>query len=133
MNVLNIAWCVMISDKEFDKICKLAKLSVSDEKRAAFLEKFNCIFDWIDKLESVDVSDVKLGYDYDDVNCNSGRTEDVEVCDATHAEVLANAVDAKYGMYSVPKWLSNTWSFLCVALCVMDRMILLSERVKLAV
>lgn len=91
----------MLTDFEFEKICRLSKISIPEKNKEAFMKKLNTIFEWIDKLQEVDVSDVELDVEWSHIY-NEGR-EDVACENSDCKSVLLNAKDVKYDMYSVPK------------------------------
>lgn len=91
----------MLSEQEFNKICHLARISIPEQNREAFMQKFQTIFDWIDKLKEIDVSNVSIDSEWSSMY-NEGR-DDVSCKNDNYQDVLANAQDVKYDMYSVPK------------------------------
>ena len=91
----------MLTKEELSKICRLAKIEIQEEQQDEFLNKFNTVLEWINKLQEIDISGVTL--DEDDLSrYNHSRTDDVSVTNTT-AEVLSNAKDVKFDMFSVPK------------------------------
>lgn len=91
----------MISNQEFDKVCRLAKLSVPEEKREQFLSKLNSVFGWIDQLTTIDTTSVDSTVcDY--TTTTTERT-DIPHLDNTRDELLSNTKDKKFDMFCVPK------------------------------
>ncbi|MDR2074770.1 MAG: aspartyl/glutamyl-tRNA amidotransferase subunit C [Holosporales bacterium] len=93
----------MLNSCEFFKLCKLAKVSVTEEERPLFLERLNGIFDWVQELQSIDTSNVVIeigeaGYSREDV-CSLVDKRD-QVLSNTKS---SNTKSSKYGMFSVPK------------------------------
>jgi aspartyl/glutamyl-tRNA(Asn/Gln) amidotransferase C subunit len=91
----------MLSDSDFQKLCKLAKISIDEENFSSFFEKLLCIFDWIQQLQSIDTSEViveivDMGHSREDVLCS-------EIEDTRCSAVLSNTEFSKYGLFSVPK------------------------------
>lgn len=91
----------MISNSEFLKICKLAKIRIDENDLELFMTKFNSVLDWVAKLQAIDVSEVELLDEVSIVGTPEARDECV---DWNHRDaVFANAKHKKFGMFSVPK------------------------------
>ena len=90
---------VSVSDVEY--IARLAKLSFSDEEKTKFVQQFNQILAYVEKLNELDTQDVEPTYNplnlvnvMRDDDCKPGLTQD---------EALSNAPRTKHGYFSVPK------------------------------
>ena len=83
------------------KIAFLSRLRVSDEKIADTQKEFNNILKWIEQLKDVDTSNVEP---LESVNEEALRLREDVVNDGNQRDaVLANAPDAEYGYFVVPK------------------------------
>ena len=83
------------------KIAFLSRLRVSDEKIADTQKEFNNILKWIEQLKDVDTSNVEP---LESVNEEALRLREDVVDDGNQRDaVLANAPDAEYGYFVVPK------------------------------
>ena len=83
------------------RIAHLARMKVEEEKLDGLAGELNNILDWVEQLDELDVSGVEpmtsavkttLHWREDTVT-DGGKAEDI----------LANAPDAEYGFFSVPK------------------------------
>ncbi len=83
------------------RIAHLARVQVAEEKLDALAGEMNNILDWVEQLNELDVTDVEPMTSA--VETTLHWRED-KVTDGNKAEdVLANAPDAEYGFFSVPK------------------------------
>lgn len=83
------------------KIAFLSRLRVSDDKIADTQKEFNNILKWIEQLKDVDTSNVEP---LESVNEEALRLREDVVNDGNQRDaVLANAPDAEYGYFVVPK------------------------------
>lgn len=83
------------------KIAFLSRLRVSDDKIADTQKEFNDILKWIEQLKDVDTSNVEP---LESVNEEALRLREDVVNDGNQRDaVLANAPDAEYGYFVVPK------------------------------
>ena len=83
------------------KIAFLSRLRVSDEKIADTQKEFNNILKWIEQLKDVDTANVEP---LESVNEKALRLREDVVDDGNQRDaVLANAPDAEYGYFVVPK------------------------------
>ncbi|MDR1289329.1 MAG: Asp-tRNA(Asn)/Glu-tRNA(Gln) amidotransferase subunit GatC [Holosporales bacterium] len=92
----------MIGDKDLDKVCKLAKIEISDDNRDEFLNKLNSIFDWINQLREIDVSSI------DDSGLLAENSDFLERSDdrsltGSRETLMKNTKFQKFGMFCVPK------------------------------
>ena len=90
-----------VTIEEVEGIAKLAKLSFSEEEKEKFVEQFNQILAYVEKLNELDTQDVNPTNNVLDL-VNVMR-EDVVKTWLTQEEALANAPAKKSGYYSVPK------------------------------
>ena len=83
------------------KIAFLSRLRVNDDKIADTQKEFNNILKWIEQLKDVDTSNVEP---LESVNEEALRLREDVVDDGNQRDaVLANAPDAEYGYFVVPK------------------------------
>ena len=83
------------------KIAFLSRLRVSDDKIADTQKEFNNILKWIEQLKDVDTANVEP---LESVNEEALRLREDVVDDGNQRDaVLANAPDAEYGYFVVPK------------------------------
>ncbi len=90
-----------IDQETVRRIAFLSRLKIEDDKIAETQEEFNKILNWIEDLKEVDTDAVEPLVS---VNENHLRLRRDEVTDGNcAAEVLANAPQAQYGYFTVPK------------------------------
>ena len=92
----------MAIDKETVKrIAFLSRLKVEDDKIEATEAEFNKILQWIEQLNEVNTEGVEplVSVNEDNITCR----EDVVTTGNLSKEVLANAPQAAYGYFTVPK------------------------------
>lgn len=83
------------------RIAFLSRLKVNDDKIKDTEQEFNNIFNWIEQLNEVNADNVAPLESVNDFNLT---LRDDEVTDGNcRDEVLANAPDAEYGYFVVPK------------------------------
>ncbi len=83
------------------KVAHLARLDVAEEKLDPLTDELNNILDWIETLAKVDTDNVEPMTSVVETDL---RWRQDEVTDGDRVdEVLANAPDAQYGFYAVPK------------------------------
>ncbi len=83
------------------KIAFLSRLRVSEDKIADTEKEFNNILKWIEQLKDVDTANVEP---LESVNEEALRLREDVVDDGNQRDaVLANAPDAEYGYFVVPK------------------------------
>ena len=83
------------------KIAFLSRLRVSEDKIADTEKEFNNILKWIEQLKDVDTANVES---LESVNEEALRLREDVVDDGNQRDaVLANAPDAEYGYFVVPK------------------------------
>ncbi|SEF84031.1 aspartyl/glutamyl-tRNA(Asn/Gln) amidotransferase subunit C [Caloramator fervidus] len=92
----------MIVDKNtVDYVAKLARLEFSDEEKEKFVEDFNKILEFVEKLNEVNTDDVEISISaypmYNALREDEVKTSlDVE-------KVLLNAPDKENNFFRVPK------------------------------
>lgn len=92
----------MAIDKEtVKKIAFLSRLKVEDDKIEATEAEFNKILQWIEQLNEVNTEGVEPLVSVNDGNITC--REDVVTTGNLSKEVLANAPQAAYGYFTVPK------------------------------
>ena len=89
------------SPADVAKIAKLARLSLTDEKLAAFAGQFNDILGYMEELGQADTAGVEPLYG--PVEKASALREDAVRKDFDRAEILANAPRTDGTFFIVPK------------------------------
>lgn len=90
-----------VTIQEVENIAKLAKLSFSEEENERFVEQFNQILSYMEKLNELDTSDVEPTYNPLALR-NVMRTDEAKTW-LSQDEALANAPFSNHGFFSVPK------------------------------
>lgn len=83
------------------KVAHLARLRLADEKIEPLTDELNNILEWIETLNEVDTEAVGPMTSVVETDLH-WRRDEVTDGDCA-ADVLANAPDAQYGFYAVPK------------------------------
>lgn len=92
----------MAIDKEtVKKVAFLSRLKIEDEKVEATEKEFNKILSWIEQLNEVDTDNVEPLVSVNDSHISCREDKVTEGNQA--AAVLANAPQAEYGYFVVPK------------------------------
>ncbi len=86
---------------EVEKIAKLAKLSFSEKEKEMFVQQFNQILLYMEKLNELDTENVPPTTHVLDLK-NVLRKDEV-IPWLTQEEAMANAPKQKDGFFSVPK------------------------------
>ncbi|MEM9878095.1 MAG: Asp-tRNA(Asn)/Glu-tRNA(Gln) amidotransferase subunit GatC [Pseudomonadota bacterium] len=82
-------------------VAHLARIKVNDEDVPALERELNSILSWVEHLSEIDTSDVEP---MTSVEAMILRQREDAVTDGDYAErVLANAPDAQFGFFAVPK------------------------------
>ena len=92
----------MAIDKEtVKKVAFLSRLKIEDEKVEATEKEFNKILSWIEQLNEVDTENVEPLVSVNDshISCREDKVTEGN----QSAAVLANAPQAEYGYFVVPK------------------------------
>ena len=87
--------------EQVDTIARLAKLEFSEQEKETFVQQFNQILEYMEKLDELNTDDVEPTYNVLDLS-NVMRADEVQPW-LTQEEALANAPKAKHGFFSVPK------------------------------
>ena len=91
----------MLNAEEFEKICRLAKISIDKDHEAEFWKKLDGVFEWITQLSSIDVSNVSLKPTAED-EIVLGEDDNISL-NNTVGDILSNTKHAQLNMFSVPK------------------------------
>ncbi len=92
----------MAIDKEtVKKVAFLSRLKIDDDKIEAAEQEFNKILSWIEQLNEVDTDNVEPLVSVNDshISCRDDKVTEGNQA----AAVLANAPQAEYGYFVVPK------------------------------
>lgn len=83
------------------KVAFLSRLKIEDDKIEATEQEFNKILNWIEQLNEVDTDQVEplVSVNEGNIACRADEVTDGEQAEA----VLANAPQAEYGYFVVPK------------------------------
>jgi aspartyl/glutamyl-tRNA(Asn/Gln) amidotransferase C subunit len=92
---------IMLSNKELDKICSLAKIEIEDSKRDLFLEKLNMVFDWIKQLSAINVDSIDINNVENMIS--TPERADIKSLGNIRDEILSNTKNKKLEMFCVPK------------------------------
>lgn len=92
-----------LTEDDVIKTAFLARIKVLPEERHAVAEELSKILKWIDQLEQIDVKNVELYPNY--IYKDSHMTERDDVVDEGNCaeQVVSNAPDGAFNMFSVPK------------------------------
>lgn len=87
--------------KTVKKIAHLARIALTDEKAAAMTDELNNILAFVEQLDEVDTENVDPMTSA--VEMKLLWREDIVTDGAKVDDVLANAPEAEFGFYAVPK------------------------------
>lgn len=90
-----------VTVEQVDTIARLSKLEFSDEEKTKFVEQFNQILQYMEKLNELDTEHVEPTYNVLDIS-NITRPDELKPW-LSQDEVLQNAPRSKHGFFSVPK------------------------------
>jgi aspartyl-tRNA(Asn)/glutamyl-tRNA(Gln) amidotransferase subunit C len=90
-----------VTIEEVETIARLAKLSFTDEEKQTFVDQFNQILQYMEKLNELDTSEIEPTSFVSEVH-NVMRSDEVRPW-LTQIEALANAPRQSNGFFSVPK------------------------------
>lgn len=90
-----------IDNETVKRVAFLSRLKVDDDKIETTKNEFNKIFQWIEQLNEVNTDEVEPLVSVNDGNITC--REDVITSNNLSKEVLANAKQAQYGYFTVPK------------------------------
>ncbi|MEM9287102.1 MAG: Asp-tRNA(Asn)/Glu-tRNA(Gln) amidotransferase subunit GatC [Pseudomonadota bacterium] len=83
------------------RIAHLARIKLEDNEVPALEAELNTILDWVEQLSTVDTDGVEP---LTSVEAMALRQREDGVTDGNYAErILANAPDAQFGFFAVPK------------------------------
>ena len=91
----------MLSDKDLEKISRLARIKIDEKDKQNFLKKLNQVFDWIEQLAKIDVSNIDIN-NLDEMEATPERVDEPYVSN-TREELLSNTKYKKFDMFCVPK------------------------------
>ena len=91
----------MLSDKDLDKISRLARLHIDEKDKQNFLKKLNQVFDWIEQLAKIDVNNIDIN-NLIEMEATPERVDE-SIMHNTRDEVLSNTKHKKFDMFCVPK------------------------------
>lgn len=91
----------MIDNETVKKIAFLSRIKIDDDKLDAVKEEFNGILKWVEQLNEVDTQGVEplISVNEETIICRP----DVVEHNNSKEDILANAPEAKYGYFVVPK------------------------------
>lgn len=87
--------------QDVENIARLAKLSFSDDEKEKFVEQFNQILGYMEKLNELNTDNVEPTYNPLALS-NVMRKDEVKTW-LTQDEALDNAPKSNHGFFSVPK------------------------------
>jgi len=87
--------------EQVDTIANLAKLSFTEGEKQKFVDQFNQILQYMEKLNELDTSDIEPTYNV--LNLVNVLRDDQQQSWLTQEQALANAPKLKHGFFSVPK------------------------------
>ena len=90
-----------VTVQDVENIARLAKLSFSGEEKEKFVDQFNQILQYMEKLNELDTENVEPTYNVLELS-NVMRQDKVKTW-LTQEEALANAPKSNHGFFSVPK------------------------------
>ncbi len=90
-----------LTETDIKKIARLSRLGLSAEEITHYTAELNAILSWIEQLQAVDTTGIAPLSSV--ANQSLPMRDDVVSDGGIQADILANAKDAKYGCFSVPK------------------------------
>ena len=90
-----------LTEKEIRKIAKLSRIKLNEEQVEHYTQEISKIVNWINILSEVDTKNVPCMASVS--NLSMPYREDEETVGNCQEAILANANDAQYGCFSVPK------------------------------
>ena len=90
-----------ITEADVRKIAKLSRIRLKDEEVAHFTDELTKIIDWVEVLQSVDTEgmDEMASVSHSALPRRRDEVNDGDL----QSDVLANAPDAQFGCFVVPK------------------------------
>ena len=96
---------VLITKDEVLHIANIAKLKISDEEMDPFMEKFNQIIKFAEKIKEVDTENVEPLYQVNEDTYGLKYDEENQIL--TREEALQNTKEQKYGYFKILKVLES--------------------------
>lgn len=90
-----------LSEADIRKVAKLARIRLSDDEVPHFQEEISSIITWVEQLQEVDTDNVPEMASVEDLALP--QREDKVTDGNIQQDILANAPDADYGCFMVPK------------------------------
>ncbi len=90
-----------MKEEEFNKLCRLSRLSLNDEEKGKLLKNLKDILDYIEQLEEVNTEGVPICYTVHETLKNVVR-EDIPETPMSRDLFLADAPSHTGGMIRVP-------------------------------
>jgi aspartyl-tRNA(Asn)/glutamyl-tRNA(Gln) amidotransferase subunit C len=90
-----------VTVEQVDVMARLSKLEFSEEEKSKFVEQFNQILQYMEKLNELDTEHIDPTYNVLDIS-NVTRPDDLKPW-LSQDEALQNAPRSKHGFFSVPK------------------------------
>lgn len=90
-----------LSEADIRKVAKLARIRLSDEEVPHFQKEISSIITWVEQLQEVDTNNVPEMASVE--NTPLPQRKDKVTDGNIQKDVLANAPDADYGCFMVPK------------------------------
>ena len=91
----------MITKDEVLHITDIAKLKISDEEISPFIEKFDKIIEFVEKIKVVDTENVEPLYQVNEDNYLLKDAEEDQILN--REEALQNTKEQKYGYFKILK------------------------------
>lgn len=91
----------MITKDEVLHITDIAKLKISDEEISPFIEKFDKIIEFVEKIKVVDTENVEPLYQVNENNYLLKDDEEDQILN--REEALQNTKEQKYGYFKILK------------------------------
>ncbi|MDD2446677.1 MAG: Asp-tRNA(Asn)/Glu-tRNA(Gln) amidotransferase subunit GatC [Tissierellia bacterium] len=91
----------MITKDEVLHITDIAKLKISDEEISPFIEKFDKIIEFVEKIKVVDTENVEPLYQVNEDNYLLKDDEEDQILN--REEALQNTKEQKYGYFKILK------------------------------
>ncbi|MDD3041784.1 MAG: Asp-tRNA(Asn)/Glu-tRNA(Gln) amidotransferase subunit GatC [Methanosarcinaceae archaeon] len=91
----------MITKEDVEHIGWLARIEISEQEKAEYMEKLNSVLDYFGQLDEVSTEDVPPTYHV--IDLHDVFREDVAKESLSQEEVLANTEHTQEGAFRVPK------------------------------
>ena len=90
-----------LTNEQVTKIAKLARIRLNEEEVSHYAGEINTILGWIEQLQEVNTDDVAplASVSHEDLPWRADEVTDGN----KQADVIANARDAQFGCFAVPK------------------------------